>query len=44
MTTLIFPGVGGSEPPHWQSWLETQLGDAKRIEQGEVPFTRLCSH
>lgn len=33
MTTLILPGVGGSEPSHWQSWLETQLDDAKRIEQ-----------
>lgn len=33
MTTLILPGVGGSEPEHWQSWLEHQLNDAKRIEQ-----------
>lgn len=33
MTTLILPGVGGSEPEHWQSWLEEQLDDAKRIEQ-----------
>ncbi len=35
MTTLILPGVGGSEPAHWQSWLQTQLEDAKRIEQVE---------
>ncbi len=35
MTTLILPGVGGSEPEHWQSWLEEQLDDAKRIEQAD---------
>ncbi|AXI03706.1 RBBP9/YdeN family alpha/beta hydrolase [Aquirhabdus parva] len=35
MTTLILPGVGGSEPAHWQSWLETQLVDAKRVEQAD---------
>ncbi len=33
MTILIVPGVGGSEPTHWQSWLETQLPDTRRIEQ-----------
>jgi|GEM_PF-95907 len=33
MTILIVPGVGGSEPAHWQSWLETQLPDTVRIEQ-----------
>ena len=35
MTTLTLPGVGGSEPAHWQSWLETQLDDSQRIEQVE---------
>ncbi len=35
MTTLILPGVGGSESEHWQSWLEHQLDDAKRIEQAD---------
>ncbi len=35
MTTLILPGVGGSEPAHWQSWLETELADAKRVEQAD---------
>ncbi len=33
MTTLILSGVGGSEPEHWQSWLETELTDSQRIEQ-----------
>jgi predicted alpha/beta hydrolase family esterase len=35
MTTLILPGVGGSEPAHWQSWLEGELADSKRIEQAD---------
>jgi len=30
MTTLILPGVGGSEPEHWQNWPEEQLDDATR--------------
>jgi len=30
-TTLIVPGFHGSEPAHWQSWLETQLPDTRRV-------------
>ena len=35
MTTLILPGVGGSEPAHWQTWLEGELDDSVRIEQAD---------
>lgn len=30
-TTLIVPGFHGSGPEHWQSWLERQLPDARRV-------------
>lgn len=30
-TTLIVPGFHGSEPQHWQSWLETQLPCTRRV-------------
>lgn len=30
-TTLIVPGFHGSGPEHWQSWLEGQLPDARRV-------------
>lgn len=30
-TTLIIPGRNGSGPGHWQTWLEAQLPDARRI-------------
>lgn len=30
-TTLIVPGLHGSGPDHWQSWIETQLPCARRI-------------
>jgi len=30
-TTLIVPGFHGSGPDHWQSWLQTQLPDARRV-------------
>ena len=28
---LIVPGFKGSGPGHWQSWLQTQIPDSKRI-------------
>ena len=31
--TVIVPGVGGSEPAHWQSWLQRQLMSCSRVEQ-----------
>lgn len=31
--TLIVPGVGGSEPNHWQSWLQRGLMQCSRVEQ-----------
>jgi uncharacterized protein len=31
-TTLIVPGYLGSGPAHWQSWLERQLPDARRVD------------
>jgi predicted alpha/beta hydrolase family esterase len=30
-TTLIVPGYRGSEPEHWQSWLESRLPTARRV-------------
>ncbi len=30
-TTLIVPGLHGSGPDHWQSWLERQLPDTRRV-------------
>ncbi|NMG43706.1 esterase [Aromatoleum toluvorans] len=30
-TTLIVPGFHGSGPQHWQSWLQAQLADARRV-------------
>lgn len=35
MTTFIIPGVFGSDPEHWQSWMEKQLDDATRIHQAQ---------
>jgi|GEM_PF-332553 len=32
-TTLIVPGLHGSGPAHWQSWLEGQLPDARRVPE-----------
>ena len=32
-TTLIVPGLHGSGPEHWQSWLERQLPDARRVPE-----------
>ena len=33
MHTVIVPGVGGSEPAHWQSWLQRQLMSCSRVQQ-----------
>ncbi|RJG11556.1 RBBP9/YdeN family alpha/beta hydrolase [Massilia cavernae] len=30
-TTLIVPGFHGSGPGHWQTWMEGQLPDARRV-------------
>jgi uncharacterized protein len=30
---LIIPGLNGSGPLHWQSWLETQYSDPARVHQ-----------
>jgi predicted alpha/beta hydrolase family esterase len=30
---LIVPGLGGSEPEHWQSWLQPQYKSSVRVEQ-----------
>lgn len=32
-TTLILPGLHGSGPEHWQTWLESRLDKALRVEQ-----------
>ena len=30
-TTLIVPGFHGSGPGHWQTWMESQVGGARRV-------------
>lgn len=32
---LIVPGLRGSGPTHWQSWLQAQYRDARRVEQDD---------
>jgi predicted alpha/beta hydrolase family esterase len=32
---LIVPGLHGSGPAHWQSWLQSQLRQAVRVEQDD---------
>jgi predicted alpha/beta hydrolase family esterase len=32
-TTLVVPGLHGSGPGHWQTWIESQIADAVRVEQ-----------
>lgn len=34
-TTLIVPGLHGSEAAHWQSWMEARLEDCLRITQAD---------
>lgn len=34
-TTLIVPGLNGSGAAHWQTWFETLLPDACRVEQDD---------
>lgn len=34
-TTLIVPGLHGSCAAHWQSWLEGELPDARRVHQAD---------
>lgn len=33
--SLIVPGLGGSGPEHWQTWWQTQVPDAVRVEQAD---------
>lgn len=33
LTTLIVPGLHGSGPEHWQTWMEGLIPDARRVEQ-----------
>lgn len=35
LTTLIVPGLNGSGPAHWQTWFQTLLPDARRVEQDD---------
>lgn len=41
-TTLIVPGYLGSGPAHWQSWLERQLPDARRVNDIDWTAPRLA--
>lgn len=33
LNVLIVPGLGDSGPSHWQTWLQRQYRDAKRVHQ-----------
>lgn len=35
LSTLIVPGLNGSGPAHWQSWFETLLPEARRVDQDD---------
>lgn len=35
MTTLIVPGLHGSGPDHWQTWLEARIDGARRVVQSD---------
>lgn len=32
-TTLIVPGLHGSGPAHWQTWMQARIAGARRVEQ-----------
>jgi len=34
-TTLIVPGLHGSGPAHWQSWMQDRIRNARRVEQAD---------
>ncbi len=34
-TTLIVPGIDGSGPDHWQTWLQQAIPDSKRVIQAD---------
>jgi predicted alpha/beta hydrolase family esterase len=34
-TTLIVPGLNGSGPGHWQSWMQQRILNARRVEQDD---------
>jgi len=34
-TSLVIPGLNGSGPDHWQSWLETLIPDSVRVNQDD---------
>lgn len=38
---LIVPGLGGSGPAHWQSWLHAELPGSLRVEQQDSNSTDL---
>ena len=40
-TTLIIPGLYGSGPAHWQSWLESHIAGARRVVQDDWSIAAL---
>ena len=34
-TTLVVPGLYGSGSDHWQTWLQSRVADAQRVEQDD---------
>ena len=34
-TTLVVPGLHGSEPEHWQTWFETRVRGCVRVHQAD---------
>ena len=40
-TTLIVPGLYGSGSGHWQTWLESRVSGAQRVEQDDWDIAAL---
>jgi predicted alpha/beta hydrolase family esterase len=40
-SVLIVPGLRNSGPTHWQTWLQSQLPDTRRVEQADWEKTCL---
>jgi hypothetical protein len=41
--TLIVPGLNGSGPEHWQTWLQAQMPLCQRIEQHDWAMPNVCA-
>ena len=40
---LVLPGLNGSGPGHWQSWFESEITGALRVQQPLLQVSRTGS-